>query len=125
MKTRNFQSAFKEYAHRERSTAWKIWAAFIAVLLTYNTWDKRGAVIGLLALLVYAVIFTLASRQPRAVESQPTRHPVSDLLVMPVVFFLGGAQLSSWSLWTCAAVAVIGAVVVKTLSAVAASRRAA
>lgn len=86
-----------------------MWQRVVVVLLvpvlSIGLWDKRGAAIGVVALLVFGAIFLPDAADHRATAAWSRRHRVLTYLLVPPAVFLWLALISSLSLLVCAAMA--------------------
>lgn len=81
--------------------------------MPYGIWDKRGAAVGILAVVVSAAMCLGGAFHHSAAIAWSRRHVVLDaLLIVPLTFF-GLAYITGLSLVLCAAIALgAGAVLV-------------
>lgn len=105
--------AFNDYASRSPRTWQKVVAVVMAVALPLALWDKRGALVGVLAFLVYGGVFLTAAFNHGASLAWSRRHVALDGAFIVPIAFLALAYLTTLSLWLCALIALAaGAVLV-------------
>lgn len=106
MRVRAVSRAASDRLARPPATWQKIVAAPLAVLLSLGLWDKRGAAVGIAALVVYGVIFLLVAFDHSGVMAWSRRHAVLDALTMVPLTFLALAYLTELALGACLGIAL-------------------
>lgn len=113
MTSGRWQQAFADYAFRP-PTAWmKAFLVVGAIALPAGVWERRGAVVGVLALLVLGgFLIGIAFSQDRMLAWMD-RHPVLGVPVLLGTVFFALAHLGPLSLAACAALTLpLGVVMV-------------
>jgi hypothetical protein len=105
--------AFDDRAARPPAPWRKVVAVVLAIVLPLALWDKRGAVVGLVALVVYGGILLVATFDHRRTMAWSSRHVALDAALIVPLTFLALAYLSDLPLGVCVAIGVVaGAVLV-------------
>jgi len=78
----------------------------LGIGMTWAMWDRRGAVAGLVALVVYGAGFAVATLQHGRVVDWSRKHPLLDTLLLIPAGFLALAYLTRLELVWCALVGV-------------------
>lgn len=76
------------------------------VFLTFAIWEKRGAVAGIVALVVYGLGFSFAALRYERVVAWSIKHPLIDSAFLAPFVFLACAYITDWPLGICALVGV-------------------
>ena len=105
--------AFNDYAAKPLSTWLKVVIVMAAVAGSLAVWEKRGAVVGVLAFLVYGGAFLMTAFNHRGTVAWSRRHVALDATLIVPLTFLALAYITTLSLWLCAVIGLAaGAVMV-------------
>jgi hypothetical protein len=95
---------FNRRAMRGPSPADKVVLVFLAVALPVWLGIERGPAVGILAAIVYGLLFLTGVFDHRVLIAVSRRFPYLDLLMFPALAFLALAAISEWPLLVCAAI---------------------
>lgn len=88
------------------------WVRLVAVpvfaLLVLGLASKRGWLVGVIAAIVYGAIALPVAVTPGGLVAWSRRHPVVDGSMMGPLLFLALSYLTSWPIWTCLLVGLVG-----------------
>ena len=91
-------------ARRPLPRAFLVFAALVLIAASIAVWERRGAAVGVVALLIYGVILATAAGRQDAALRWAQAHPVLDTLLMAPLAFVAAAYATDLSLAACAAV---------------------
>lgn len=103
--------AFDDYAARPPALWRKVAAVVLAILLPVALWDKRGAIVGVIALVVYGGVLLIATFNHSRTMTWSRRHVALDAALIVPLVFLALAYLTDLALATCVALALASGVV--------------
>jgi uncharacterized membrane protein (DUF2068 family) len=104
---------FDERARQPPGTWRKVFYVVLAIALPAAVWAQRGAVVGVVALAVYAGIFLMGAFGHDALLGWSARHVALDALLIVPLAFLALALCTGWPVGLCVLIAVAaGAVLV-------------
>jgi len=86
-------------------------ALFAYVAIVLNVASQRGWIVGAMAVVGYGVVFVPTAVFPRSVVAWSAQHPVCDRALLGPLLLLGLAGLTSWPLWVCLRLGLLGAAV--------------
>lgn len=95
-----------ELLTRPPATWQKIAAVALTVLLPLGLWDKRGATVGIVAVVVYGGMLLLVAFNYSGTIAWSRRHVVLDALVAIPLAFFALAYLTELALPACMGIAV-------------------
>jgi hypothetical protein len=110
---------FDNYAARPPSAWTKVIVLALAVLLPVALWEKRGAVVGVVA-VVFGAGLLVATFAHNATRAWSRRHVALDASIVVPLTFLALAYGTALALWLCLLIALVAGV---ALVLVAVSRR--
>lgn len=88
----------------------------MAVLLPLALWDKRGAVVGVVAFVVYGGVLLAAAFNHSRSREWSRRHVFLDALLLVPLGFLALAHLTDLALGVCLLIALAGGLVLVPLA---------
>jgi hypothetical protein len=92
---------------RQPPGAWrKVFYVVLAIALPAAVWAQRGAVVGVVALAVYAGIFLMGAFGHDALLGWSARHVALDALLIVPLAFLALAMCTGWPVGLCVLIAV-------------------
>lgn len=104
MTSRNPLIAFNAYAARQPSKSRQAFTVAFGIGMTVAMLDKRGALAGLIALLVYGFALALGTLNHEAMMRWSHGHPRLDQLLFLPLCFLALAYNTNLELRACAAI---------------------
>lgn len=112
-----------EYARRPPSRPRQVLMVVTAILVPATFWERRGPVVGVVAVAVYGGLLGLGAFQHDRLRAWSRTHPRLDALLMIPISFLAVACLTAWSLPVCLGLAIAAWLLLRPLT-VARRRRA-
>lgn len=113
MARRGWTRALDDYAAHPPSPWRKLGAVLLWVVLPVALWDKRGPLVGLIAVAVYGAVFLLPAFRYRATDAWSRRHPALDASLVVPLLVLALAYVTELSIGACVLIGVAaGAVIV-------------
>lgn len=106
---------FNEYAEREPTRFMQILTVIVGVGTTVAMWERRGAVAGLVALVIYGVGSAHTVLRWDKTIAWSKDHPFLDGLLVVPLLFLALAYLTDLGLLLCLAIAACAGVALMPL----------
>lgn len=108
--------AFNDRAAKPPGRWQQVLAVVLAILLPAALWDERGALVGIVAFLVYGGVFLVAAFKHDDLLAWSRRHPALDSLIIVPLAFLALAYLTDLGSGLCAAISAAAGLILVSVA---------